>query len=370
MADGRWGLLQHQTKLYLFDVTALSRDLMYQQVAGLVTELLIEKAPLLSECLSLDVDTSTGSLTSLPLLIDGHRPDPGRLPGLLLALARDVEWDEERACFASLAHAVADAYAVRGLMLPDGWAPAPEPVASAAEGAAGVGAAGGSRGAAAPGASGAAAPAAHGGVVDGGEIDGDDDDVGGAWGAGEGGAGEGGEELSPDAVAAGASPGAAAALVAAARGAVAAAARSAREAGGRGEGGGAPGSARAGAAAGDGDVDMADADGAGADAAGTAGSGGGARDGAGAMDIEELEGGGNGDGAANGARDQGGDTAPPAPPAAGRRGREVADQEWMIKHVVLTSMRGLLRPHRGRATDGSCVQVASLERLYRIFERC
>ncbi|GLC43233.1 DNA mismatch repair protein [Pleodorina starrii] len=48
----------------------------------------------------------------------------------------------------------------------------------------------------------------------------------------------------------------------------------------------------------------------------------------------------------------------------------LAAYEYKIKNVILPAMRGCLKPPRARATDGSCVQVAALERLYRIFERC
>lgn len=44
-----------------------------------------------------------GRLASLPLLLEGYTPDLGRLPGLVLALARDVDWEEETACFRGLA---------------------------------------------------------------------------------------------------------------------------------------------------------------------------------------------------------------------------------------------------------------------------
>ena len=53
-------------------------------------------------------------LSSLPLLIEGYAPDPSRLPGLLLALAR-VDWERETACFRGVARALASAYALAPL---------------------------------------------------------------------------------------------------------------------------------------------------------------------------------------------------------------------------------------------------------------
>jgi DNA mismatch repair protein MLH1 len=42
----------------------------------------------------------------------------------------------------------------------------------------------------------------------------------------------------------------------------------------------------------------------------------------------------------------------------------------MLQHIMFPAMKAQLRPHRRRATDGSVVEVARLEKLYRIFERC
>ncbi|XP_020531791.1 DNA mismatch repair protein MLH1 isoform X1 [Amborella trichopoda] len=47
-----------------------------------------------------------------------------------------------------------------------------------------------------------------------------------------------------------------------------------------------------------------------------------------------------------------------------------AQREWAIQHVLFPSMRLFLKPPNRMATDGTFVQVASLEKLYKIFERC
>ncbi|KAL1357927.1 DNA mismatch repair protein MLH1 isoform X1 [Arachis hypogaea] len=45
-------------------------------------------------------------------------------------------------------------------------------------------------------------------------------------------------------------------------------------------------------------------------------------------------------------------------------------REWSIQHVLFPSMRLFLKPPVSMATDGTFVRVASLEKLYKIFERC
>jgi len=50
--------------------------------------------------------------------------------------------------------------------------------------------------------------------------------------------------------------------------------------------------------------------------------------------------------------------------------RRCDEEEKYIQHTLLPSMRVLLKPSTRRASDATVVQVASLERLYKIFERC
>ncbi|XP_028082454.1 DNA mismatch repair protein MLH1-like isoform X3 [Camellia sinensis] len=47
-----------------------------------------------------------------------------------------------------------------------------------------------------------------------------------------------------------------------------------------------------------------------------------------------------------------------------------AQREWSIQHVLFPSMRLFFKPPTSMATNGTFVQVASLEKLYKIFERC
>ncbi|KAG6706748.1 hypothetical protein I3843_07G229700 [Carya illinoinensis] len=45
-------------------------------------------------------------------------------------------------------------------------------------------------------------------------------------------------------------------------------------------------------------------------------------------------------------------------------------REWSIQHVLFPSMRLFFKPPSSMATNGTFVRVASLEKLYKIFERC
>ncbi|GFP81438.1 DNA mismatch repair protein mlh1 [Phtheirospermum japonicum] len=47
-----------------------------------------------------------------------------------------------------------------------------------------------------------------------------------------------------------------------------------------------------------------------------------------------------------------------------------SQREWSIQHVLFPSMRLFLKPPTSMATNGTFVKVASLEKLYKIFERC
>eukprot|EP00850_Spirogloea_muscicola_P020491 SM000217S06873 [mRNA] locus=s217:172151:179282:- [translate_table: standard] len=53
-------------------------------------------------------------------------------------------------------------------------------------------------------------------------------------------------------------------------------------------------------------------------------------------------------------------------------GAEVAwaQREWTIQHLLLPAMKFFLVPPTHLATDGTFVQIAALENLYKIFERC
>ncbi|XP_047323377.1 DNA mismatch repair protein MLH1 [Impatiens glandulifera] len=47
-----------------------------------------------------------------------------------------------------------------------------------------------------------------------------------------------------------------------------------------------------------------------------------------------------------------------------------AQREWSIQHILFPSMRLFLKPTTSMAGNGTFVQVASLEKLYKTFERC
>ncbi len=79
--------------------------------ASAVADLLVEKAPMLREYFAVDIDEASKSLVALPELVEGHAPDLSRLPEFFLALAQDVEWEEEKPCFRTVAREIAAFYA-------------------------------------------------------------------------------------------------------------------------------------------------------------------------------------------------------------------------------------------------------------------
>lgn len=167
--EAAYSLVQFKTKLYLLNMSRLSRAFFYETVlkrfghhpivrfsgvkgvpiermirmamehpsqrahsanqtaeqkddlAAEYTNLLVSRAAMLKEYFALDIsvdddsDESAGSavLLGLPELIESYNPPLLLLPLFLLKLARDSVWDEEQRCFESIAHAIADFYYLR-----------------------------------------------------------------------------------------------------------------------------------------------------------------------------------------------------------------------------------------------------------------
>ena len=131
-------LIQHQTKLYLTNVTNLSKELFYQiimfnfgnfgylrlsnpapcyelamlalgseesgwtqsdgpkeELAKYITDLLKDKAPMLLDYFSFEVDEN-GNLVALPSLLDNYVPNLNGLPMLILRLATEVSIVSEK----------------------------------------------------------------------------------------------------------------------------------------------------------------------------------------------------------------------------------------------------------------------------------
>ena len=91
----------------------------------------------------------------------------------------------------------------------------------------------------------------------------------------------------------------------------------------------------------------------------------------------DAEGGGEGGGGGGGEEAPGASGADAADAGAGEVGggggaaaAPAGSRDWTLRHVLSPALRAFLRPPRRRAADGTFVQLTSLERLYRTFERC
>jgi DNA mismatch repair protein MLH1 len=79
-----------------------------------VTNCLMDQAGMLEEYFSIrmEKDGEDLILTGLPVLLDGHAPEPHGLSILLLRLATQVNWSEERSCFYGICQELGNYYAM------------------------------------------------------------------------------------------------------------------------------------------------------------------------------------------------------------------------------------------------------------------
>eukprot|EP00798_Chlamydomonas_sp_ICE-L_P032309 gene32310-16879_t len=352
MADHTMALLQHQTKLYMVDAHELSKDLFYQQAlrnfehfdslslstpvqveelammaldleeaagrwepseetskrdtAVLLAGLLQDKADLLRDCVSIDIDEK-----GLPILLESYVPDLGALPSLIMSLGRDVEWEDEKDCFETLAQVLAEFFAVQAPLVDQ------PPAGGAGTGVEANGLTVGAQAQLAEGPKTEGVDAALEPLV---VSPADSEKERGEGGEGGSGMGEGrGEESTAEGAPVGVGVGGRAELE--------------QEAGRQPPQESAtiqpPDSAT---------TQLQEED-------------------------DELE--CPASPMVEGEQDESGTTQVVA---AGVKAE--ATRGWSVKHVVFPAFKSLLCPSRVRATDGTCVQVAALEKLYRIFERC
>jgi len=73
-----------------------------ETIVANVVSLLQEKAEMLYEYFSIGI-SENGLLTHLPDLLPGYKPEPAVLPFFLLRLATEVNWEDEKECFAGVA---------------------------------------------------------------------------------------------------------------------------------------------------------------------------------------------------------------------------------------------------------------------------
>ncbi|KAL2653676.1 hypothetical protein R1flu_021804 [Riccia fluitans] len=163
MADDNMALVQYKTYLYLINVVAFSKELMYQQVlrrfahflslqlsapaslydlcivaldqeeiegrwhesdgsktqiAKLNSELIQCKAEMIKEYFSIQIDDQ-GNIRSLPVILDQYYPDMERLPSFVLNLGNNVDWETEKECFESVSAALAELYMIHTPSLPN-----------------------------------------------------------------------------------------------------------------------------------------------------------------------------------------------------------------------------------------------------------
>ncbi|KAL6726996.1 hypothetical protein Aduo_008915 [Ancylostoma duodenale] len=112
---------EHEREL-LCDVNLILFEETFRLVAAL--ELLESQAEMLNDYFSLRIARPDGTeqdadglrqlaVVTLPSIIDGYTPQMEGLPALMMSLVKDVEWEEEEACFDSVCRALAEFFVIK-----------------------------------------------------------------------------------------------------------------------------------------------------------------------------------------------------------------------------------------------------------------
>ena len=171
--DAQFSVIQHETKLYLLDMSVISSEMFYQlglagfgsfprfvfsnrpKVADLLqialddprvpnppgvgsdpsvycnstAEFLMAKAEMMEEYFGLVLDPEDGSLVGIPQLLPSFLPPLWKLPAFFIHLGTEVDWTNEASCFSSFLRALAKLYSLApeqrmdGSVMPGGETP-------------------------------------------------------------------------------------------------------------------------------------------------------------------------------------------------------------------------------------------------------
>ncbi|KAI9705397.1 MAG: DNA mismatch repair protein [Candelina mexicana] len=92
----------------------VASELNWDEIATLVERQLLDRREMLQEYFSIDL-APDGSLSSIPLLMKGYTPSLAKLPQFLLRLGPNVDWSDEKACFATFLRELAIFYVPEAL---------------------------------------------------------------------------------------------------------------------------------------------------------------------------------------------------------------------------------------------------------------
>jgi DNA mismatch repair protein MLH1 len=69
-------------------------------------------------------------------------------------------------------------------------------------------------------------------------------------------------------------------------------------------------------------------------------------------------------------KQQAGPSSPPATAGVMGQHRDQQQREWLLRHVLMPAIKYMYKPPQERARDGSVLLLTSMQKLYRVFERC